>query len=161
MPNRKGDDALANENIAHLEWLSKKLEDTDDVREALDMDPLYIDAWVTLGNIHNSSNNNSEAMKCYTRAIELQPNEGRGFYSRGRIYMAEKQFDKGAADFTQAVNLYQRQDWKADAYYNRARCHEGAGRIHEAIADFDEAFNNGISQGIQESIRLKEQHGID
>lgn len=30
MPNRKGDDALANENIAHLEWLSKKLEDTDD-----------------------------------------------------------------------------------------------------------------------------------
>jgi tetratricopeptide (TPR) repeat protein len=136
-------------------------EAADAVREALDMDPLYIDAWVTLGNIHNSSNNNSEAMKCYTRAIELQPNEGRGFYSRGRIYMAEKQFDKGAADFTQAANLYQRQDWKADAYYNRAFCHEGAGRIHEAIADYEEAFNNGISQGIQESIRLKEQHGID
>ena len=130
------------------------------VREALDMDPLYVDAWVTLGNIHNSSNNSSEAMKCYTRSIELQPNEGRGFYSRGRIYMAEKQFDKGAADFTAAANLYQRRDWKADAYYNRAFCHEGAGRIQEAIADYEEAFNNGISQGIQESIRLKEQHGL-
>ncbi|MEN8209557.1 MAG: tetratricopeptide repeat protein [Candidatus Fermentibacteria bacterium] len=133
----------------------------DAVKEALDMDPLYIDAWVTLGNIHNSGNNNSEAMKCYTRAIELQPNEGRGFYSRGRIYMAEEQFDKGVADFTAAANLYQRQDWKADAYYNRARCHEGAGRIHEAIADYNEAFNNGISQGIVESGRLKALYNIE
>ena len=132
----------------------------DAVRKSLDMDPLYIDAWVTLGNIHNSSNNNSEALKCYTRAIELQPNEGRGFYSRGRIYMAEKQFDKGADDFTNAVNLYQRREWKADAYYNRARCHEGAERIHEAIADYDEAFNNGISQGIVESGRLKALHSL-
>jgi putative transposase len=30
MPNRKGDDALAVDNITHLEWLRKKLDDTDD-----------------------------------------------------------------------------------------------------------------------------------
>lgn len=30
MPDRKVDDALVNENITHLKWLSKKLEDTDD-----------------------------------------------------------------------------------------------------------------------------------
>jgi len=131
------------------------------VREALDMDQFYIDAWVTLGNIHNSSGNNSEAMVCYTKSIELQPNEGRGFYSRGRIYMAQQQFDKGAEDFTYAVNLYSRRDWRADAYYNRARCYEGAGRINEAIADYEEAFNNGIQQAIQDSFRLKDLHGIE
>jgi putative transposase len=30
MPNRKGDDALADNNITHLEWLRKKLDDTYD-----------------------------------------------------------------------------------------------------------------------------------
>jgi putative transposase len=30
MPNRKGDDALADNNITHLDWLRKKLEDSDD-----------------------------------------------------------------------------------------------------------------------------------
>ena len=30
MPNRNGDDVLVKENIAHLEWFSKKPEDTDD-----------------------------------------------------------------------------------------------------------------------------------
>jgi hypothetical protein len=30
MPNRKGDDALAQKNITHLDWLRKKLEDADD-----------------------------------------------------------------------------------------------------------------------------------
>ncbi|MCK4827073.1 hypothetical protein KA005_65670 [bacterium] len=37
-PNRKGDDALARENIAHLKWLRKKLEETDDdfLKELMD-----------------------------------------------------------------------------------------------------------------------------
>ena len=105
--------------------------------------------------------NNAEALKCYTKAIELQPNDGRGFYSRGRINMAEERFYEGVDDFTKAINLYQRRDWKADAFYNRARCYEGAGRIEEAIADYNEAFNNGIQQAIQESFRLKDIHGID
>jgi tetratricopeptide (TPR) repeat protein len=131
------------------------------VSEALEMDPFYVDAWVTLGNIHNSSNNNAEALKCYSKAIELQPNDGRGFYSRGRINMAEERFYEGVDDFTKAINLYQRREWKADAYYNRARCYEGAGRIEEAIEDFNQAFNNGIQQAIQETFRLKDLHGID
>lgn len=131
------------------------------VSEALEMDPLYVDAWATLGNIQNGRNNTEDAMKCYTRMIELQPNEGRGFYSRGRIHMAEGMWDPGVKDFTSAANLYTRKDWRADALYNRARCHEGAGRIHEAIADYEEAFNNGIQQGIQDSFRLKDQHNID
>lgn len=131
------------------------------VEEALDMQPHYIDAWGTLGNIYNSHKNSDKAMECYSKMIELQPNEGRGYYSRGRIYLAEKNWDLGTDDFTKAANLYQRQDWRGDAFFNRGRCHEGAGRIKAAIADYEEAFNNGIRQGIQESFRLKDQFNIE
>lgn len=131
------------------------------IRESLKMDPGYKDAWITLGNLHNSADDNDTALECYTRAIELQPNDGRGYYSRGRIHMAREDWDNGVADFSSAVNLYRRQDWRGDAYYNRARCHEGAGRIEEAIADYDEAFNHGIQQGIFESGRLRDAYGLD
>ncbi|MBN2587016.1 MAG: hypothetical protein JXR55_06960, partial [Candidatus Fermentibacteraceae bacterium] len=82
-------------------------------------------------------------------------------YSRGRIHMAREQWEEGVSDFSGAVNFYRRRDWKGDAFYNRARCHEGAGRIQDAIADFNEAFNHGIQQGIQESMRLKDMYGLD
>ncbi len=131
------------------------------VGEALEMDPGYKDAWITLGNIHNSLGENERAMECYSRAIEIQPNDGRGYYSRGRIYMAREEWDRGVSDFTSAVNLYSRRDWKGDAFYNRARCHEGAGRVQEAVADYNEAFNHGIQQAIQESFRLKDQYGLE
>lgn len=131
------------------------------IEEALEMDPGYQDAWVTLGNIHNNTGDNDAALDCYTKAIELKPNDGRGYYSRGRIYMAREQWDDGVSDFSSAINLYSRRDWRGDAFYNRARCHEGAGRIQEAIADYNEAFNHGIQQGIQESFRLKDIYGLD
>lgn len=129
--------------------------------QSLDMDPGYKDAWITLGNVHNSTGSVDKALECYNKAIELQPNDGRGYYSRGRVNMAREAFDAGVEDFSQAIIWYTRKDWQADAFYNRARCHEGAGRIHEAIADYEEAFNNGIQQGITESFRLKDLHGIE
>jgi len=131
------------------------------VEEAIEMEPFYVDAWVTLGNISNSTGSVDRALECYTKAIQLQPNDGRGYYNRGRINMARRLFDEGVGDFTSAINLYQRREWKADAYYNRAKCHEGAGRIHEAIEDFNMAFGNGIQQAIQETFRLKDQYGIE
>lgn len=131
------------------------------IRESLKMDPGYKDAWVTLGNIHNSEGDDETAMECYTRSIELQPNDGRGYYSRGRIYLAREDWDNGAADFSSAINLYRRRDWRGDAYWNRARCNEGAGRIEDAIEDYNEAFNHGIQQGIVESGRLKATYGMD
>ncbi|MCP4648315.1 MAG: tetratricopeptide repeat protein, partial [bacterium] len=70
------------------------------VKKALEMIPFYVDAWATLGNIYNSSSNNEGAMECYSTMIKLQPNEGRGFYSRGRIRMAEGIWDQGVDDFT-------------------------------------------------------------
>ena len=131
------------------------------VKESLEMQPHYVDAWATLGNIHNSNGKNEKAMECYSKMIELQPNEGRGYYSRGRLYLADELWDLGVSDFSNAAILYTRKDWKGDAFYNRAKCHEGAGRIKEAIADYEEAFNNGVRRGIEESFRLKGQYNIE
>jgi|GEM_PF-1756547 len=131
------------------------------IRRALEMEPGYKDAWVTLGNIHDSRGDTGEAVRCYDRSIELQPNDGRGYYSRGRVRMQSGEFDLGVEDFTSAIKLYGRRDWRGDAYYNRARCHEGAGRIELALADYQEAFNHGVQQGIQEAFRIRDQYGIE
>ncbi len=102
-----------------------------------------------------------EALKCFNRAIELRPNDGRGYYSRGRIFLAQKRYDDGVEDFSKAAMFYQRNDWKGDAFFNRARCHEGAGRIRQAIDDYQQAFSHGIQQGMFESVRLRGAHGIE
>jgi len=132
----------------------------DHISKALEMTPHYKDAWISMGNVYNTMGSLDEALECYNRAIGLQPNDGRGYYSRGRILLAQKRFDEGAEDFSKAAMFYGRNDWKGDAYFNRARCHEGAGRISEAIEDYQQAVSHGIQQGMFESVRLREIHGI-
>jgi tetratricopeptide (TPR) repeat protein len=136
-------------------------EALDSIEQALEMTPHYKDAWISLGNVHDTMGNPADALECYNRAIELQPNDGRGYYSRGRILMAQKRFDEGAEDFSRAANFYGRNDWKGDAFFNRAKCHEGAGRIRQAMDDYQQAFSHGIQQGMYESVRLREAHGIE
>lgn len=150
-------------NLGYYQYLAGGMNDSAvaNMKTALEMTPHYKDAWISLGNVYNSTGRQDEAMDCYTRAIELQPNDGRGYYSRGRIFLEMKEFDKGAGDFSRAVDFYRRRDWQGDAYYNRARCHEGAGRINEAISDYEQAFGLGVQQGIHESFRLKDQYGIE
>jgi len=150
-------------NLGYYQYLSGGLNDAaiENLKKALEMVPHYKDAWISLGNVYNSTGEQDQALNCYNEAVELQPNDGRGYYSRGRIHLDRQEFDAGAEDFTRAGEFYRRQDWQGDAYYNRARCHEGAGRIHEAISDYQQAFGLGIQQGLHESFRLKDQHGIE
>lgn len=75
--------------------------------------------------------------------------------------MKRKEWDRAVSDFSSAVNLYRRRDWKGDACFNRARCNEEAGRIQEAVDDYIEAFNHGIPGAMEESLRLKGAFGQD
>lgn len=131
------------------------------MKKALEMLPYYKDAWISLGNLYDSWDRKDEALDSFNRAIDLQANDGRGYYSRGRIHLAKGRFDEGAEDFSRAAAFYNRNDWKGDAYYNRARCHEGAGRIQQAIEDYEQAFNHGIQQDMFESVRLRGKHGME
>lgn len=150
-------------NLGYYQYLSGGMNDAaiKNLRKALEMVPHYKDAWISLGNVYNSTDEQDQALNCYNRAIELQPNDGRGYYSRGRIHLDLQEFDAGADDFSRAADFYRRRDWQGDAFYNRARCHEGAGRIPEAISDYNQAFNLGVQQGIHESFRLKDTYGLD
>ena len=150
-------------NLGYYQYLSGGMNDAaiKNMKKALEMVPHYKDAWISLGNVYNSTGEQDKALNCYNRAIELQPNDGRGYYSRGRINLDLQEYDAGVDDFSRAVDFYRRRDWQGDAYYNRGRCHEGAGRIHEAIADYNQAFGLGIQQGLHESFRLKDQYGIE
>ncbi len=131
------------------------------MKKALEMLPYYKDAWISLGNLYDSWDRKDEALDSFNRAIGLQANDGRGYYSRGRILLAQGRFDEGAEDFSRAASFYQRNDWKGDAFFNRARCHEGAGRVEQAIEDYQQAFNHGIQQGMFESVRLRGEYGMD
>ena len=121
---------------------------------------MYVDGWISLGNAHNTAERQDDAIECYGNAVRIKPNEGRAYYSRGRILLAKERFDEATADFGEAITLYNRKEWKADAYFNRAQAHEGAGRYREAIADFNQSFNMGVHAGIQRAMTLRDTHNI-
>ena len=81
-----------------------------------------------------SAGKTNEALALATKATEGDPKNPEGFYVRGRLHEAGRQYDKAVADYSKvleidatATGLYQR---RGEAYFKM-------GRIDESIADFD------------------------
>ena len=76
------------------------------------------------------------AVKCFDRAIELNPKSARFPNDRGLSYSKLREFDKAIADFNQAIELW---PGFAEAYYNRGVSYFKLGRYDEALRDFRQA----------------------
>jgi len=76
------------------------------------------------------------AIKCYDRAIKLNPNSAYLYNDRGMSYNKLGKFDKAIADFNRAVELW---IGFAEAYYNRGAIYFELGRYDEALRNFGQA----------------------
>src|ERR1051325_1656419 len=74
-----------------------------------------------------------EAIKLATKAIEADPKSAKTFVTRAIIYEAADKYAEGAADLTRALAL----EPAPLVYDHRGRLHFKAGKIKDAIADFD------------------------
>jgi len=85
--------------------------------------------------------NNDKAIEDFT-AAQTSPgvtaaDKARSLYERGQAYYNKKEYDKSAADYTEAMALGMT---GATIYSNRARAYAGLGDDGKAIADYAEAI---------------------
>ena len=89
------------------------------------------------GNFMMMLNQIDEALKAYSRAIELSPNNAKTYYNRGVAYDMKSDVDHACKDYTKAIQL--NPDF-ANAYTNRGNAYNNKGRLNSAIKDLNKAI---------------------
>ena len=78
-----------------------------------------------------------EAVKHYSRAVEMRPNFALSYIYRGDIYRKMGKFDLAIDDYTEAI-FWTRQP--ANAYHGRGMAYGAKGEFDKAIEDFTRAI---------------------
>ncbi len=78
-----------------------------------------------------------EAIKEFTKAIELDPLFAETYNGRGLVYSSLSQFERAIKDYDQAISLNPQY---AEAYYNRGLAYFYLGQFERAIREYDRAI---------------------
>ena len=103
-------------------------------------DPQNVWTWYGLGNCCERLGMLSPAAACYTACIALKPDYDGWYFSRGAVYLKQKEFQPADADFDEVLRL---RDGHVEARVNRAIARLGLGRPREAIDDLQAALALG------------------
>ena len=89
-----------------------------------------------------------EAVKHYSRAVEMRPNFALPYIYRGDIYRKMGEFDLAIEDYTEAIRLVP--TTRTSAYHGRGIAHGAKGEIDKAIEDFTKAiqYEPALCRGI-------------
>lgn len=83
-----------------------------------------------------------EAVRYFSAAIRLTPQNPEALKNRGYQYFLTKQFVLAIADYSSAINL---KPQESDLYYMRANCNYAKGNLKEAHNDLDKAISLGTT----------------
>lgn len=86
-----------------------------------------------------------QALKEYTKALQLDPDCLAAYLERGRIYRTHGRFKRAIADFTAALAI---DDGNAEAYLRRGNAYAGKGEYESAIADYNAALEFAPDLGL-------------
>lgn len=78
-----------------------------------------------------------EAIRCYTEALRLDPDNANAYFNRGWERSHKNDFDGAVEDYTQVLRL--NPDWE-QAYSKRALVRSQKGDIEGAVGDYTEAL---------------------
>jgi len=96
------------------------------------------------GLLLSEQGNYDAAIKEFTEAIKLDPNEAVLYYNRGAVYEDKGDYDRAIADFTQAIRLDPKDGY---AYLRRGAIYDIIKKEYDrAIADYTEAIKVGLGQ---------------
>lgn len=94
-------------------------------------------AYVNRGIAHEDSGSLDEALKDYSRAIELRPQRSDTYINRGLVYGKKGERLRAIEDFTRAIEL---NPSDALAYNNRGLAYRQTGDFAQALKDFEAAL---------------------
>jgi tetratricopeptide (TPR) repeat protein len=79
----------------------------------------------------------AQAIKDFSKAIELNPRDTYAYYKRGFSYLRIDDYAQAIKDFSNAIEI---NPSLAEAYYGRGVAFESLGYKDKAIADYRSAF---------------------
>ena len=99
-------------------------------------------AYNNRGSAYDNKGKTLEAIKDYTKAIEIKPGFAEAYLNRGTDYFSLGYYSQAIEDFNTSIKLNPKY---FDSYYNRGITYNQLGRYQEAIRDYSMAvkFNPG------------------
>jgi predicted O-linked N-acetylglucosamine transferase (SPINDLY family) len=107
------------------------------VKRALLIDPVAAAPLSDLGVILSELKRRDEALACFDRLIELNPDFPNAYYNRGDILLEMGQFTEAVASFDQAIKI---NPHHASAFSNRGNALFDLGRFADAVASYDQTI---------------------
>lgn len=83
-----------------------------------------------------------DAVRYFSSAIKLTPQNAEALKNRGYQYFLTKQYVLAIADYSAAISL---KPQESDLYYMRANCNYAKGNLKEAHTDLDKAISLGTT----------------
>lgn len=105
-----------------------------DFQAAIEIDPNYADAHMSLGNTFFKLKSYEQAIKYYDRVLEANPDRDLAAFRRGRSYYILKEFPEAIRDFSYAIDL---QPSNVEAYYYRGLAYSQPSIADETLAGDD------------------------
>jgi len=89
------------------------------------------------GTAYYKLNRHEEAIRDYSKAIELDPKDAGAYYNRGTAFSKLSKHEDAIKDFNKAIELNPEY---AESYYNRGNTHFKLNKHEEAIEDYNKAI---------------------
>ncbi|TAL68948.1 MAG: tetratricopeptide repeat protein [Bacteroidetes bacterium] len=96
-----------------------------------------VETWLQKGQSAIIKKKYDEAIKNYSKAIQLDSSRTDAYYNRGLAYLYLEKYPDAIEDFS---NVIKRDSSKTDAYNNRGLAYGFIGKVNEAINDFNYAI---------------------
>jgi tetratricopeptide (TPR) repeat protein len=80
-------------------------EAISDYTQAIEQDPMRVDAYYNCGNAYFAQGKFTEAIANYTQALKLDPTDAPAYTNRGKAYQAQGNIANAISDYTQAMEL--------------------------------------------------------
>ena len=108
-----------------------------DYNQALKLDPNYVSAYYSRGNVYYNLKDYDRAIAEYNQALKLDPNYVNAYNGRGNVYYDLKDYDRAIAEYNQALKLDPNY---VSAYHNRGNVYYNLKDYDRAIADYNQAL---------------------
>lgn len=114
-------------------WFLKRERDLSFLaHELIDADWHSPQAWCALGNAWSLCREHEQALKCFKRATQLNPNFAYAFTLQGHEHVANEEYEKALTSYRMAITADRRH---YNAYY-------GIGRVYEKLGSYDKAHTH-------------------
>lgn len=89
------------------------------------------------GNAYADQGQHDQAIRDYTKALEINPKHVVAYFNRGNSYCEKGQYDRAINDFTKAFEINPKY---GEAYLNRGIAYAKKGQYDRAISYYDKAL---------------------